>query len=402
MKSFRISIMLIAFLTGTFFAGYAQQAGEETVQGNNGFAFGIFEQIEKEGENVFFSPYSISSALAMTYTGAEGTTQKEMQKVFGFSENKKAQAKDYHLLNKHLDTLSDKKVELNVANSLWCQEDFNFLENFLNINKKYYQAGIKKVDFKNNHPGARKQINQWVEQNTDNKIKDLIQEDMLSPSVRLVLANAIYFKGMWEYPFDKSKTRPETFYMSEDHRKKIPFMHGSVSVNYYEDELAQVIELPYAGEDLSMMILLPQEVSGIHKLQSKLDECLYREYQESMFSKKVEVWFPKFKVETQYNLNDPLMNLGMKSAFSKGADFSGMTGEKELFISDVAHKAFVEVSEEGTEAAAATGAVMSKTSLVKKVEFKADHPFIYLIKDNRTGAILFMGRMNEPVYSGRM
>ena len=402
MKPFRNTIMLFALLTGTFFTGFAQQAGEKTVTGNNRFAFDLFNQVEKEGENVFFSPYSISSALAMTYTGAEGVTQKEMQKVFGFSGDTKKQAKDYHLLNKHLDTLNDDKVELNVANSLWCQKDFKFLDDFLKINKKYYQAGIKKVDYRNNHHGAREQINQWVEENTNNKIKDLIQEGMLSPSVRLVLANAIYFKGIWEYPFDKSKTRPEFFYMSEKRKTRFPFMHRSVSVKYYEDELAQVIELPYSGKDLSMMILLPQQVSGIHELQSKLDEELYQEYQESMFSKEVDVWIPKFKMENSYNLNDPLINLGMKSAFSKGADFSGMTGKKELFISDVAHKAFVEVSEEGTEAAAATGVVMRKSSLVKKVEFKADHPFIYLIKDNRSGIILFMGRLNKPVYSGRM
>ena len=338
----------------------------------------------------------------MTYTGAKGDTQKEMQQVFGFSEDKKAQAKHYHLLNKHLDTLNEERVQLNVANSLWCQQNFDFLDEFLNINKNYYQAGLERVDFRNNHPEARKKINEWVERETNHKIRDLITEDMLDPSVRMVLANAIYFKGMWEYPFDKSKSRSEVFYVSEKRKTYIPFMRRSVSVEYYEDELAQVIELPYAGKDLSMMILLPQKVFGIGQLESKLDAELYEEYQESMFTKKVEVWLPKFKAETQYNLNDPLINLGMKSAFSKGADFSGMTGRKELFISDVAHKAFIEVNEEGTEAAAATGAVMSKSSLVKKVEFKADHPFIYLIKDNRTDAILFMGRLNEPVPRGRL
>ncbi len=402
MKAFRISIMLIAFVTGNFFTGFAQHPAEKTIEGNNRFAFGIFEQIATKGENVFFSPYSISSALAMTYTGAKGDTQKEMQQVFGFSKDKKAQAKHYHLLNKHLDTLNEERVQLNVANSLWCQQNFDFLAEFLNINKNYYQAGLERVDFRNNHPEARKKINEWVERETNHKISDLITEDMLDPSVRMVLANAIYFKGMWEYPFDKSKNRSEVFYVSEKRKTHIPFMRRSVSVEYYEDELAQVIELPYAGKDLSMMILLPQEVFGIGQLESKLDAELYEEYQESMFTKKVEVWLPKFKAATQYNLNDPLINLGMKSAFSKGADFSGMTGRKELFISDVAHKAFVEVNEEGTEAAAATGAVMSKTSLVKKVEFRADHPFIYLIKDNRTNAILFMGRLNEPVLRGRL
>ncbi|MCF8336264.1 MAG: serpin family protein [Bacteroidales bacterium] len=401
MQSFRIISMLLAFLTGVLFSGYARQTGEETVEGTNGFAFRLFKQIENEGENVFFSPYSISSALAMTYTGAEGITKKQMQDVFGFPGDKEMVAREFHGLNKHLDTLNDKKIEMNVANSLWCQEDYDFLEDFLEVNTKYYRAGIEKVDFRNNHPEARNRINQWVEQQTGNRIKNLIPEGVLNPSVRLVLANAIYFKGMWEYPFDKSKTRPEFFYMNEKDRKRIPFMHRSVKVEYYEDELAQVIELPYSGKDLSMMILLPQEVSGIHHLESKLNKDLYKKYRESMFTKKVEVWFPKFKVETRYNLNKPLADLGMKSAFSGDADFSGMTGKKELFISNVAHKAFVKVDEEGTEAAAATGAVMSKTSLVKKAEFKADHPFIYLVKDNHTGTILFMGRLNEPFFYGK-
>ncbi|MBS3776172.1 MAG: serpin family protein [Bacteroidales bacterium] len=402
MKPFSILAILFALMAGMLSSVSAQQEINEAAQGNNRFAFDLFEEVQKEGENVFFSPYSISSALAMTYTGAKGDTQKEMQQVFGFSEDKKAQAKHYHLLNKHLDTLNEERVQLNVANSLWCQQNFEFLDEFLNINKNYYQAGLERVDFRNNHPEARRKINEWVERETNHKISDLITEDMLNPSVRMVLANAIYFKGMWEYPFDKSKNRPEVFYVSEKRKTHVPFMRRSVSVEYYEDELAQVIELPYSGKDLSMMILLPQEVFGIGQLESKLDAELYEEYQESMFTKKVELWLPKFKAETQYNLNDPLINLGMKSAFSKGADFSGMTGRKELFISDVAHKAFIEVNEEGTEAAAATGAVMSKSSLVKKVEFKADHPFIYLIKDNRTNAILFMGRLNEPVPSGRL
>ena len=402
MKSFRIIAILVAFLGGMFSQASAQPEMNQTVKGNNRFAFDLFEKIQQEGENVFFSPYSISSALAMTYTGAEGTTQQEMQKIFGFANDRQSQAEAFHMLNKHLDTLNDKTIELNVANSLWCQDNYDFLDEFLNINKKYYQAGIRKVDFRNNHPEARKQINQWVEEETNKKIKDLIKEGTLSPSVRMVLANAIYFNGKWAYPFNKSQTRPEMFYMNENNRKRVLFMHRSVSVKYYEDELAQVVELPYSGKDLSMMIMLPQEVSGIHKLEQKLDTGLYNEYQESMFSKKVDLWLPRFRVETQYNLNQPLKNLGMNSAFSGDADFSGMTGNKELFISDVAHKAFVEVSEEGTEAAAATGAVMSKTSLVKKVEFRADHPFIYLIKDNRTGSILFMGRLFEPKHSGRL
>lgn len=374
----------------------AQQKPDSTVKGNNRFAFELFKRIELSGQNEFFSPYSISSALAMTYSGAEGATQKEMQDLFGFFENKESQAKEYFSLSNHLDTLSNNKLELNIANSLWCQKNYDFLEDFLEMNKRFYSAGIQQVDYRNNHPEARKQINQWVEKETNSKIKNLIQEGTLDPSVRLVLANAIYFKGKWEQPFDKEKTRFDFFYKNENRKVRVPFMHQTLSAKYYEDELAQVIEIPYSGKDLSMMILLPQNVSGIHDLEQKLDLELYNEYLESMFTKEVKVWLPKFKTETRYSLNQPLKQMGMKTAFGSRADFSGMTGKKDLFISEVAHKAFVEVNEEGTEAAAATGAVMSKTSLVRKVEFKADHPFIYLIKDNHTNAVLFMGRLNNP------
>lgn len=396
MKILGISTILFSFILSICSTGLTQHSKDEAVKNNNRFAFDMYKQIEEPGENVFFSPYSISSALAMTYTGAEGLTQKEMKVVFGFPDDKEAVGKAYQILNRHLDTLTDEETELNVANSLWCQEDYDFLEDFLSINKKYYDAGVRKVNFRKDHTGARKQINQWVENATKERIKNLIGEGMLDPSVRLVLANAIYFKGLWEFPFEKKQTQTDIFYAGKDYSKHVRFMNRSVSVKYFEDELAQVIELPYAGKELSMMILLPQETDGIKKLENKLDSALYRKYLDAMYTRKVDVYLPRFKVEAQYNLNDPMKNLGMRSAFDRRADFSGMTGKKDLFISDVAHKAFVEVTEEGTEAAAATGVVMSKTSLVKKLEFKADHPFIYMIRDNRTGAILFMGRLSDP------
>lgn len=396
MQAIRIFILLIPWLSASIIAGFTQNLPKKTVNGNSSFAFQLFDQIKTENQNVFFSPYSISSALAMTYTGAEGITEKEMQSVLGFHEDKSTLAADYYRLNQRLDTLDKGKNDLSVANSLWCQKGYHFLDRFLDINTKFYNAGIKKVDFKRKYPRVRKRINQWVEQQTHHKIQDLIGEGMLTPMTRLVLANAIYFKGMWEHPFDKGDTRSNFFYADGKRKVPVQLMHRSLSARYYEDELVQVLELPYSGEELSMMILLPQQIHGIDNLEKKLNDTLYDKYLESMYTKEVELWIPKFKAETQYNLNAPLEKLGMPSAFGKDADFSGMTGGKELFISDAVHKAFVEVNEEGTEAAAATGIVMSKTALVKKPQFKANHPFIYLIKDNQTHTILFMGRLSHP------
>ena len=398
-QAIRIFLLLIPWLSASIVAGFTQNLPEETVKGNNSFAFQLFDQIKSKNQNVFFSPYSISSALAMTYTGAEGITEKEMQSVLGFHENKSTLAAEYHRLNQHLDTLDKGKNDLTVANSLWCQKDYHFLDKFLDINTKYYDAGIRKVDFKRKYTRVRKLINRWVEQQTHHKIQDLIGEGMLTPMTRLVLANAIYFKGIWEHPFDKENTRSNFFYVDENRKVPVQMMHRSLSARYYEDERVQVLELPYSGEEISMMILLPQQINGIDSLESQLNDTLYDNYVKSMYTKEVEVWIPKFKAETQYNLNAPLEKLGMTSAFGENADFSGMTGNKELFISDAVHKAFVEVNEEGTEAAAATGVVMSKTALVKKPEFKANHPFIYLIKDNQTHTILFMGRVSHPKHN---
>ena len=392
-QSFLITLAVLAVIPKTFQA----QIPEKTIKGNNTFAFSLYEKINDEEENVFFSPYSISSALAMTYNGAEGVTQKEMMEVLKFSDNKEELSSDFRRLNQDLSSLKQKDLKLHIANSLWCQENFNFKQEFLDLNTKYYDAGIQKVNFEENYKEVRNEINKWVEDNTNNKIEELIQKGMLDAMTRLVLVNAIYFKGMWEFPFKPENTKEDTFYVYSECMTKTDFMNREMSAKYFKDDLAEVIELPYAGKSLSMMIVMPKKKYGMKELEEKLDQELYNTYRKSVYTKKVKVSIPKFKINAGYELNDPLSGLGMESAFGKNANFSGMTDKTDLYISNVVHKSFVEVNEEGTEAAAATGVVMRKTTaIMDSVKFEADHPFIFFIKDNKTGSILFMGRVMNP------
>ena len=392
-KSIILAVISILILSQSSYS----QAVDDVVTGNNEFTFSLYEEINNEATNIFFAPYSISSALAMTYNGAREETKKEMADVMNFNKNEEILSKKFSTLNSHITSLTSKKIQLDIANSIWGQQDYGFEKRFLVLNNKYYGAGVKEVNFKENYKSIRKDINKWVEAKTQEKIKDLIKSNMLDPMTRMVLVNAIYFNGKWKFPFKAEDTYEDVFYIYSECKTKVDFMERQVSLKYYEDDLAQVVEIPYAGKSLSMMVILPKEKYGMEQLEDQLGENLYHSYQKSMTTKKVKLTLPKFKITDDFELNKPLKNLGMKSAFSKNADFSGMTGQKDLYISNVVHKSFIEVNEEGTEAAAATGVVMRKTSVnMEKKEFKADHPFVFFIKDNKHDTILFMGRIMNP------
>jgi len=389
-----IFIVISILIMGKY--AYSQDI-EDVVTGNNEFSFSLYDEINNEAANVFFSPYSISSALAMTYNGAREKTKEEMADVMNFNKNEESLSKNFSALNSHITNLTSKKIQLNIANSIWGQQDYGFEKRFLELNNKYYGAGVKEVNFKENYKSIRKDINKWVENKTQEKITDLIKSNMLDPMTRMVLVNAIYFNGKWAFPFKEEDTYEDVFYIYSECKTKTNFMERQVSLKYYEDDLAQVVEIPYSGKSLSMMVILPKERYGMEQLEHQLNENLYHSYQKSMKTKKVKLTLPKFKITDDFELNEPLKNLGMESAFGKNADFSGMTGKKDLYISNVVHKSFVEVNEEGTEAAAATGVVMRKTSVnMDKKEFKADHPFVFFIKDNEHDTILFMGRIMNP------
>jgi len=363
------------------------------VGANNQFALDLYLKFKDEEENIFFSPYSISTALAMTYEGARGKTAEEMRSVFYFPEDDDIRrysfARIYNQINK-----KEKKYKLHTANALWTQIDYSFLDEYLDVVEKYYAGKATNLDFGNETEKSRETINGWVEERTNNKIKDLIPAGILNADTRLVLTNAIYFKGTWLLQFNKEYTRQEDFKVNPEKTVKVDMMNLiDEEFNYGETEELQVLEMLYDGEELSMLVILPKE-DNLKSAEDLLSLKKLNELRNALTKQKVDVYIPKFKFETKYFMKETLMEMGMSSAFG-GADFSGMNGTKNLFIDNVIHQAFVEVNEEGTEAAAATALVM-KEAISEKIVFNADHPFIFMIQERETGNILFMGRVFDP------
>ncbi len=369
---------------------------QEVVNANNKFAFDLYSELgESESENIFYSPYSISAALAMTYEGAKGQTANEMQSVFHFPENNILRpnfAAIYNNLNEE-----NEDYELKTGNALWVQRDFPFLEDYINRVESYYGGKAANLDFVSETENSRQTINSFIEKQTNDKIKDLIPSGFIDPATRLVLTNAIYFKGTWEWEFDKSDTREQDFRITPTNIIKTPMMYMNpekTSFNYASMEDLQILELPYKGEKISMLILLPTE--NLDVVEASLTAEKLNEYKAQMKETKLEsISFPKFEFDSKYFMKEVLSNLGMPTAFSDNADFSGMTGYKDLLISFVIHQAYIKVDEEGTEAAAATAVGMKELSVSENV-FKADHPFIFIIQEKETGNILFLGKVVNP------
>ncbi|MCR4424909.1 MAG: serpin family protein [Firmicutes bacterium] len=374
---------------------------DSVAAGNNSFAFDLYSRLARGEGNVFFSPYSISSALAMTYAGARGETAKQMAHVLHFSlapERLHAALSD---LTAMFNDPGRAAYSLSVANALWGQVGYTFRPEFLDIAGRYYGAGFKEVDYIDdaNREQTRQTINGWVEAKTNNKIKDLIKPYDLTALTRLVLTNAIYFKGKWEFQFKPENTKTMPFHISDEEQADVPMMHQMAEFRYAENDQVQILEMPYTGGDLSMVILLPKPGYGIEALEGTMCPENTRSWLSQLSREKVEVFLPRFKLETRLLLNGGLQDLGMIDAFDEyAADFSGMTPGRDLYISKVIHQAFVEVNEEGTEAAAATAVMMSGKSILLDVPpvFRADRPFAFLIRDLRSGSILFMGRLVDP------
>jgi len=373
------------------------------VQGNNDFAFDLYAKLRAQDGNLFCSPNSISIALAMTYAGARGETEKQMAKVLHFDLDQKRLHPALAGLIKDSVPGKPEYYQLNIANTLWGQKDYKFLPEFLDLTNKNYSAGIKEVDFIKDTEKARQTINAWVAKETQDKIKELIREKILPKETTLVLTNAIYFKGTWLYQFDKNKTRETDFTLADGKKIKVQMMslpepkekYIRPEFAYREEKDFQLLKLPYNGKELSMLVLLPKKYDGLADCEKMLTSVNINDWCEKMHDKAVIVSLPRFKVTCDYELNKIMGTMVMPIAFTPDADFSGMDGTKELFISNIVHKAFVYVNEEGTEAAAATAVVMSKNGKSHPV-FYADHPFIFIIRDERTGAILFLGRLMTP------
>jgi len=367
---------------------------------NNAFGIDLYKKlITEERGNIFISPYSISSALAMTYAGARGNTEKQMAKVLYFNLPQEDIHKAFSSLNAYFNR-PNKSYQLAIANSLWGQANYPFQKEFINLLNKYYEAGFNEVDFVNeeNREKARLTINKWIEDKTNNKIKELIHPEDISALTRLILVNAIYFKGKWQNQFDIKETRDMPFNLENKKKVNVPMMHQEGKFNYTEDEKVQVLELPYSENELSMVIFLPKESISLSDFEKELSIERVNKLLSNLSQEKVDVYIPKFKMEKRYILNKMLIDLGMSDAFDMMlADFSGMTGSKDLYISKVIHQSFIEVNEEGTEAAAATAVIMSGKSIAPMIiEFKADRPFLFIIRDIKTNTILFIGRFVEP------
>lgn len=384
---------------------------EIVVEGNNRFALALYARLRDREGNLFFSPYSISTALAMTYAGAQGQTELQMAKVLCFPtspseattiESPLKRGQFHSAFGKIIRDLNNRGekggYELTVANALWGQQGYGFLKEFLELVKTNYDGQLNEVDFIKATESARKTINAWVEKKTSDKIRELIKPGVLDAMTRLVLTNAIYFKGNWARQFDKEKTRDAPFTLLTGQKIDVAMMNQKAEFKYMETEDFQGLEMPYVDAELSMIILLPRQLGALSEFERTLESENLLNWLRRMRKREVIVSVPKFKMTSQFSLASVLKSMGMVDAFSANADFSGMNGKRDLFISAVIHKAYVDVNEEGTEAAAATAVTMKLTSIGPSQipVFRADHPFLFLICDNHSGSILFIGRMMNP------
>ena len=384
-------------------APHAQSAQTQAlVQGNTAFATQLYGQLRNTPGNLFFSPYSISTCLAMTYAGARGETETQMARVFHFPAGQAQVHSAFGELQRQLGEAAKEGIELNIANALWAEKEPPLLPAFLQIATGEYQANVDQTDFRSSAEAARNQINQWVAQKTKDKIQEILPPGSVDAMTRMVLANAIYFKGTWFKQFEKNQTSSQPFHISSARQVQAPLMHHTDEVRYMEEDAFQAVELPYKGGELSMTVLLPKNVDGCSGLEAYLTPALLSRSLGQMRKQKVEIFLPRFKLESKFELKDVLAKMGMPDAFETRADFSGMDGTRNLFISAVFHKAWGEVNEEGTEAAAATAVTIKRSALIKEPGpppvFRADHPFIFLIRDIQSGSILFLGRLVDPTH----
>ena len=363
---------------------------------NTAFGLDLYGRLRTKPGNLFLSPFSISSALAMVYAGARGKTATEMEHVLHFPAGTTQIHEAMGALVRGLNSGAKKNTyELAVANALWGQRGAGFLPEFLSLLKSHYEAGLTELDFRHHTEPARAEINQWVANRTYDKIKDLIPSRGIDARTELVLTNAIYFKGKWTIPFETSATRPADFFVTPERKVSVPLMYQHGRLGFVDGGSFQGVELPYTGGNLSMVVLVPKRNDGLQELEASLTAPKLEQWLQKLAPAQLSLFLPRFKMTREAELSRELVSLGLESAF-RNADFSGMNGKRDLFLSKVFHKGFVEVNEEGTEAAAATAAVMSRAAVARPLMVRADHPFLFLIRDRKSGTILFLGRLSEP------
>jgi serpin B len=375
----------------------------EAAKGANAFAIDLYRQLSSQPGNLFFSPESITTAFAMAYGGARGETAAEMARVLHYTL---PPGRLHPAMGSLLAAMNapHANYELHVADALWAQKDASLLPEFLALSEANYAAGLRRVDFRQSPEAARIEINNWAAQQTNNKIQNILPPGVVTPATELILTNAIYFKGQWETPFKTRASRLDTFHVSASRTVQTMFMNRTGSMSYYDGGSFQELELPYQGNDLAMVILLPKKADGLAALEHDLTAAAIEKWIGNLKSaEKVNLSLPRFTFTQQFELSQTLAAMGMAHAFGPAADFSAMTGKPAFNISAAIHKAFVDVNETGTEAAAVTAIGFEATAVRIEnppIPFIADHPFLFLIRDTKSGSILFLGRIEEPATGG--
>ncbi|HQA81185.1 MAG TPA: serpin family protein [Methanoregulaceae archaeon] len=387
--------------------GPSPESQKGVVDASNQFALDLYTRLAEDpankGENIFFSPFSISSALAITYEGARGDTAREIREVFHFPGDSAMMRTGYASVIAGINRGSS-AYELRTANALWAEQTYPFLPEYIILADRTYGAKVTTLDFITKPDESRLSINRWIGDQTNDKIKDLLPGGSITPETRLVITNAVYFRGTWVKQFDEKKTTVEDFMTGSGEIVRVPMMQRTdrnATYGYWENGNLQVLRMPYesdTGKELSMAVLLPRE-GDPGALEQSLSASILSELEQNLTTRQVMVSFPKFTMETRYALPGIVSAMGMQTAFTNRADLSGMDGTTDLFITDIIHQAFIEVNEEGTEAAAATAVIggAGAASVEAPVPvFRADHPFLFIIRDDETGLILFIGRVEHP------
>lgn len=398
-----VALIACAALTMGFVS--SMEESEAIATTNNNFAFEFYDKINGGEGNLFYSPFSISTALAMTYAGSDSTTRDEIRRVMHFGPNTAEFHRSYGSYYQALMPDGESKVELNIANRIWIQDRLQVERDFSTITSRYYNAKAEGANFRIKPEEERVRINKWVEEQTRDRIKNLLKPGVINGDTRMVLTNAIYFKADWESRFEEENTKRERFWTSKNRSVKHPLMHMEAGVNFYQNSDFKLMSLPYNDDKYAMVMLLPTKKAGLADLEQELDwkevSGLMWQNLNNGYRQNVKITMPRFKFDAEVDASGILRDMGMQISFSKNANFSNMTVQERLKISKVVHKAFIEVNEEGSEAAAATAVVMAEivsAGRPKRVplEFKADHPFLFFIVDREMQSILFMGRMSDP------
>jgi serpin B len=393
----RLAILLFPFLLLGFLKFHTPSVKdyEAIVEANNEFALNLYKYYSQKfkNENIFFSPFSISCGFAMLYEGARGKTAEEIEKVFHFPKEEKARREGYLYFFKNF--RGKKEYQLSIANGLWAQKDYPFVKDYFEIAKNFYLGKVENIDFKGNPEGARITINRWVERETKGKIRDLLPPRSIDKLTRLVIANSIYFEGIWENPFDSMQTKEEVFKIGARKNVKVPMMCILLpkKFNYSETSDLQILEMPYRWGDISCLVLLPKG-NSLDKLEKSLNKENLKKWRKMLREESVSVYFPKFKMEKSYKLKNDLIKMGVVRVFDVSSDLAGITKAEKLFLTDAYHKSYIEMTEKGTVAGAGTAEPLVPG--MGRLIFRADHPFVFIIQERKTGNIIFIGRLINP------